>query len=186
MSLWPIGHRDRSVVLYRTCSANIQRRGTILFYWTFQPSIQVQIWLFCLWLYSQEYLAIQPDISGFMATGYIARYSWLSSQIYLAIQPDVTGYLARYNWLYSHLAEEISLLGFVAQLDSQTSYSKLRYIASYLWLDSYWLYNQIYLAKQLAIQLPAIQPDISGYVASSQETPKQSPEPICLVWCGIL
>ena len=129
------------------------------------------------WLYSTLNLAIQHNKFGYIAVGS------------LAIQPDISGYIARYTWLYS------------SWLYSQASYSNLRYIASYLWLYSYWLYSQIYLAIQLAgyiaryiwlysqiylaIQLLAIQPDIYGYIASSQETPKQPSEPICmlqLIW----
>ena len=124
-------------------------REEVQYYFTglFQPSIQRQGY-------------------GCFVCGYIARYIRLYSQLYLvvqlpAIQPDITGYLAKYiwliarcNWLYCQLAVEIILLSFVAQLDSQTSYSKLRYIASYRWLYSYWLYSQIYLAIQPGARKP--------------------------------
>ena len=121
-----------------------------------QPDISGYIarytWLYSSWLYSQASYSNLRYIAS-----YLWLYSyWLYSQIYLAIQ--LAGYIARYIWLYSHIYLAIQLVksGYIARYISG-------YIARHIWLSS-WL---------------AIQPDISGYIASSQETPKQPPEPIC-------
>ena len=111
------------------------------------------------WLYSTLNLAIQHNKFGYIAVGS------------LAIQPDISGYIARYTWLYSswlYSQASYSNLRYIASylwLYSYWLYSQIYlaiqlagYIARYIWL-----YSQIYLA----IQLLAIQPDISGYIANS-------------------
>ena len=99
--------------------------------------------LYGSWLYIQTYmaiqpLAIQPDIHGYIAVGYIATYTWLYSHVHLAIQPMaiqpcMSGYIAMSHitfpvWLYTPKERQLLEKAYIAMPN--------------------WLYSQTYQAIQ--------------------------------------
>ena len=69
---------ERGIVVWCLCALRAQRGVSISLYWTFSAKhLGIDMVVSCV--------AIKPELSGFIATGYIAIYTWLFSQIYLAI-----------------------------------------------------------------------------------------------------